>query len=449
MTDLATLAALFTAPEKELVAQGGRAGLSRDAAIALLGERADAAGLDVGRVTLRRAVDMLRGNPEASVPTAKRESMERTAMERGEGERRDFKIRGDTATCEVLTSNLVRTEADALAASEVDLDLWEPYQLDFGAWGSPVKLSSYSGGKKTGDTAKTVQLYRVAIKFRRKVYEPVLRDLAASLIEDLRAAAPSAKAAPPTAPDGVLYVVHVPDLHIDKVPVEGEWDAVGAHRKAVRTLLARARGLDIAEIVLPIGNDALNTDGGRRTTTAGTPQDGLGRWQQSFRDAVAMYRDAVAQCLEVAPVRIVVVSGNHDAESAWHIGAVLEAVYEGAESVTVDNGIDPRKYVSWKGNLIGLTHGDGCALKELPLLMATEAAEAWGAADGAREWLTGHKHSRLIESFGPVTVRIAPSLCPTDTWHKAKGYVGSPRQAEAYAYAPHEGRIAEFVYSHR
>lgn len=382
------------------------------------------------------------------------ESMEDAAIE-GAGERRSFKIRGDEATCELFTSDLIRTEQEALDASEVDLEVWESHSLEFGAWGSPMKI------KRDGeDVPITVQLYRVAIKFRRRVFEPLLKELSAGLIADLEAIAGELEAfragksrkrpqiATSPADTGVLLAIMTPDIHVGKVPfnVAEDYDAPALHDEAVRTLLARSsRAFDVEQVVFAIGNDALNTDGSRRSTTHGTMMDGLGRWQEDYRRAFKMYVSAILQMLAYAPVKVMVVPGNHDQDSVFYMGDQLESAFAGNPDVSVDTGLDPRKYYSWKEILIGFTHGKDEKIGDLPMLMAVEAEKAWALAY-VREWMTGHKHTKEVMETKGVRTRIINSLSPSDEWHKKKGFIGNLRAASGFVYSS-RALEAEFVFS--
>lgn len=429
---------LFTDEEKAEIEEGGRKGISRDAAKALLLERAKEERLDLSPAQARHVADFLRGKPGVSIPRRRRSSLEDAAVADLPGERRTYTEKGNEATVTLVTARVIKTLDDLLEACEMDGEVWEVLDWEASAWNAPVKDAEQD--------VSIVQLHRVKARFKRKVYEPCLRELAASLLTDLAAGAPSLLE--PAKPSGEhLTVIHTPDLHLGKIPLEDDYDAEAIHNAAVNDLIQKAEAFGTAQFVFPVGNDALNTDGSRRSTTAGTMQDGLGRWQEEFRVLVRLYRRAIDKMMRVAPVHVVVVPGNHDEDAVFYLGEVLSEVYSSADSVTIDAGLDPRKYYQYEGVLLGFTHGKDSKLKDLPLLMATEAPELWSRATAAREWLTGHLHMKQVESPAGVTVRISPSLSPTDDWHKRKGYVGQPRAAEAIIFHPSEGRVGEFVFN--
>jgi hypothetical protein len=88
-------------------------------------------------------------------------------------------------------------------------------------------------------------------------------------------------------------------------------------------------------------------------------------------------------------------------------------------------------------------------LKDLPMIMASEASEHWSKSK-VREVHVGHFHHRriqnpLVEHNGVVT-RILPSLSATDAWHYKSGFVGNLRSAEGYLWSK-TGGLSSTVYS--
>ena len=51
---------------------------------------------------------------------------------------------------------------------------------------------------------------------------------------------------------------------------EGPKKLVDDYLKVLERLVARASGFDVERILLPIGNDGMNSEGLRKSTTAGT-----------------------------------------------------------------------------------------------------------------------------------------------------------------------------------
>jgi hypothetical protein len=252
------------------------------------------------------------------------------------------------------------------------------------------------------------------------------------------------------------------DLHVGKLSVPeatgDSWNLALAEQvalEATQTLLARAQNAgEIARILLPWGHDLIHTEDGRMTTR-GTPQDVAELYHAVNLTALRISQQVIEMCREVAPVDVVMVAGNHARRSEWWLGEVMRARYATADGISVNNSTRARKYVAWEGVLLGLTHGDGPKHSALPALMAQEAGAAWSGSH-TREWLIGHLHhtkvlsQRLVidaqDQVG-VTIRQLPTVCGSDVWHEAAGYVGATKRVEAPLYHRCEGYIHSVCYT--
>ena len=254
----------------------------------------------------------------------------------------------------------------------------------------------------------------------------------------------------------LMYEVAIFDHHVGKLcwgkETGHDYDidiAESVYMQAVEELLSRVQGQQIESILYPIGNDFLHTDNARGTTTRGTPQDVDGRWQKAFVHARRMVISATDRMREIAPVKIVVVAGNHDLERMFYLGDSVECWYHRDTEVEVDNAPTLRKYVPYGINLLGFTHGSEERHAELPRLMADEVPKLW-ANSHHREIHLGHFHKQketvfvTTDTFGKTVVRILPSLSGTDSWHKSKGYT-SPRCSEGHLWSFDRGHVGHFL----
>ena len=140
----------------------------------------------------------------------------------------------------------------------------------------------------------------------------------------------------------VVYEISLPDIHYGKDTDDSVETAEQHFMNSVRELHERASGLNIEKFLLPIGNDGMNSEGMRKTTTKGTPQSDSIDWQKSFIGYTKLIIDAANYLAEYAPVDIVIVQGNHDFERMFYAGEVLSAWFIKDQNVTVDNGLDSR-----------------------------------------------------------------------------------------------------------
>jgi hypothetical protein len=254
---------------------------------------------------------------------------------------------------------------------------------------------------------------------------------------------------PDLEPGELFAVLSLPDLHVGMLAwhreTEENYDteiALGRMKAAAASLLSRLSGLRISEIVFPIGNDIFHADTHDNTTTAGTRVDVDSRWQRAFQMvAEALIKGPVSWAAEIAPVRIVVVPGNHDYQRAFYLGEVMRWYYQGRGlPVEVDNAPRLRKYYRRGNVLLGFTHGAWVKINQLPLIMATEAPQDW-AGSVWREWLLGHYHRKRemawnsTEEVAGVRLRVLPSLATPDAWHYQQGFVGGIREGTLSLYS--------------
>jgi hypothetical protein len=241
-------------------------------------------------------------------------------------------------------------------------------------------------------------------------------------------------------------VIDLFDHHFGKYA----WDQVGGHnydlkiaetiyRNAVEDLLRYAAGFAVDEIAIPLGNDFMHFDNLAQTTTSGTHVDSDGRFEKVYKVAFRAFVWAVETAATVAPVRVICVPGNHDRNAAFTLAFATGIWFRHSDRVTVDDGPAERKRLRYRQVLLGYTHGNEEPHRDLPAIMAKE----WGpdfAATTYHEWQLGHRHRAKetrwvgIDTHVGFRVRELASLSGTDGWHYRKGYIGSPRTAEAFLY---------------
>ena len=235
----------------------------------------------------------------------------------------------------------------------------------------------------------------------------------------------------------IAYEISLPDVHYGKLHDLNLTQVEDQYMMVVQELVEKASGLDIERFVLPIGNDGMNSEGMRRTTTKGTPQEESAGWKDTFRGYWQLITTAVNYLKEKAPVDIIVVSGNHDYERMFYAGDVLAGWYRNDANVTVDNTYSSRKYYEYGQNMLMFTHGDKEKPADMPLIMATENPEMF-ARTSHREVHCGHLHKEMVNEYRGIKVRFIPSICPNDEWHKQMGYEAK-RTGQAYIWNKHKG----------
>lgn len=217
--------------------------------------------------------------------------------------------------------------------------------------------------------------------------------------------------------------------------------------RAFDTILARSASYKFDEIWFVVGNDILNSDDMDSRTTKGTHVNSDTRYQKTFATVRTTMIESIERLRELCnKVRVIMVSGNHDYLSVWHLGDSLEAYFHNYKDVDIDNSPRYFKYHDYGSVMIMYTHGDKGKRTDYPLLMATEEPAMFGRTR-YREAHVGHKHySKLDEQHG-VRVRQFSSLSPADAWHAENAFVGNLRVAEGLVWNKDEGLIGTVYYT--
>jgi len=235
----------------------------------------------------------------------------------------------------------------------------------------------------------------------------------------------------------IAYEISLPDLHYGKEHSQSIDEVEAQYIGVVHELVRKADGLEIDKFILPIGNDGMNSEGMRRTTTKGTPVEESASWKDTFRGYWLLMVKAIDYLKQIAPVDVIVVSGNHDFERMFYAGDVLSGWYRYDQNVQVDNSYESRKYYQYGKNMLMFTHGDKEKAANMPLIMATEQPEMF-ARTTHREVHCGHLHKEMVNEYRGIKVRFIPSICPNDDWHKQMGYEAK-RAGQAYIWNKQTG----------
>jgi len=256
-----------------------------------------------------------------------------------------------------------------------------------------------------------------------------------------------------------LFELGLPDLQLGRLVMAEEAgkdiDVDGQIAKAdavVDRLVGYAKNFEVERCLFPIGNDFFDTNSAEMSTAHGTPQMDDIRWKRTYQLGCQFIVRTIEKLMQVAPVDVLVIPGNHDEDKIWHLGEYMSAWFNKTNEVVVDNGMKKRKYYAFGQNLIGLTHGYFEKISTLDSLMAYEVPQLW-ANSTHREWHLGDKHHKVDmilkteERLNGVVVRILRNLAPPSVWEFDKGYVGSLHAGEAFVWNNEDGVIAQFTAS--
>lgn len=351
-----------------------------------------------------------------------------------------------------LPKTPIHTLDQLIAHCEVDLEIWEVERFVCNKWEVGMGITASGVGKPI-----VLPLFQVKAFLKKRVN---IVDAKAE-IEALKKRAainpkPLAVDRKISLPSGNMLEINLPDHHFGKLAWGDEtggphYDvkiAKALFHESLDNLLARVKTFTFDEVVFVVGNDLLNSDDLESKTTKGTIVSTDGRYQKTFTTV----RDVMIQSIEklryLAPkVKVIMVSGNHDKLSVWHLGDSLECWFNNYQDVEIDNSPKYRKYHQFGKVMLLLTHGDKGSRADFPLLMATEQSKMFGETL-FREAHTGHKHQTKVEEKHGVRVRVLPALCPPDDWMSENTFsVKNQRSSEAYVWNKDEGLITIAVYT--
>lgn len=251
--------------------------------------------------------------------------------------------------------------------------------------------------------------------------------------------------------ESYLLVVDPCDVHINKLADSFEVGedynsqiAVQRVKEGIEGILEKVKGFPIDQILFIGGNDILNIDTPKKTTTAGTPQDCDVNWYRGFLMAKELYIDILKRLSEVANIHFTFNPSNHDWTQSWFLSEVIQAYFKDCENITFDCTLMHRKYFTYGQNLIGSTHGDSAKQSDLPLLMAHESKD-WTNCKH-RYIYSHHIHHKASKDYMGVCIESMRSPSGTDGWHHRSGYTFAPKAIEGFLHSKEHGQIARITH---
>lgn len=209
------------------------------------------------------------------------------------------------------------------------------------------------------------------------------------------------------------------------------------HIEGVRELI-RAMPTARECVLINLGDMFDSNDSKNRTPRSGHVMDAHGTYGQILAAACDATVQMIDLCLKKCRnVEYVPLEGNHDPEASAALAVYIHAYYRNEPRVTTR--LLP--YVFWYRRfgsvLLGAHHGHGCKPESLPLVMAEDRREDWGASK-YRQWIIGHfHHPQLIgKGYGSTKVEGFNTLAANNKHHHDSGYRG-PRTITGIVYDEH------------
>lgn len=246
-------------------------------------------------------------------------------------------------------------------------------------------------------------------------------------------------------PDDVLFHVGLWDQHIGMLAhaleTGEDYDLKIAEKLvvgAVAKLVSEAG--EFGKAALVCGGDLFHSDTRKAITErGGNHLDVDSRqfkiWEVATRILHTCVELIASKCNSI---KLIVIPGNHDWESSFHLARLLEAYYRNEKRVDVVNTPATRQYIHHGVCLLGFHHGHLVKPKDLPSLMAVEMPKEWGQST-VRHWFMGHIHRNVVESMHGVVMEHMESLVSPDAWSAEMGYIGSQRRLTGFLWHAKHG----------
>lgn len=232
-------------------------------------------------------------------------------------------------------------------------------------------------------------------------------------------------------------VINITDVHMGIVTYEDLRDAQAEIISHIKNGYGFVAFNIIGDLV---HNDSLV----HPTTTRGTIVDQVDMIQ-AIEDLKLyiepMISEAISNSMEV---EVHYIPGNHDLTVSYMFMQYLQAAYSNT-NVDFDIDLRHRKAYLLENVLIGIAHGD-LSRRNLPMLLATEFPELWGAAT-TREYFVGHFHSEKkevtipVEDKNGVTVRQLSTLKKSDYYELKNGYTTSRKKLQLFEFDSNELKV--------
>ena len=257
--------------------------------------------------------------------------------------------------------------------------------------------------------------------------------------------------------DGHLLVIDIADLHINKYATTeltgAEYNSKLAVERAIqgtKGLIQKSSGFNIDKILFVIGNDVLNTDNLKKSTTRETPQDTDVSWYEAFLIAKKCYVECIELCLSVADVDVIHCPSNHDFMSGCFLAEVIQTHFRNCQNITFDVSPAYRKYYRYFNNMISLEHGDKGRVADLPLVYAQSQPQLWYETKFRYGYLhhVHHQDKKQFQSskdYIGVNITYLRSPSSADIWHSDNCYLNMVA-VEGFIHSKEHGRVSHLTH---
>lgn len=288
------------------------------------------------------------------------------------------------------------------------------------------RLRGASSLYKRGEAEPVLQW--VKTQADQQAQEEILREWVQWLVKDARGKAPVI-AAPAHADEDLLAAYPLGDPHFGMYAWAREtgddFDLATAERltcSAIDRLVAAAPAAHTG-LLINLGDFFHADDSRNQTPNSGHALDVDSRYAKVLQVGLR----AVVHCLKRMlakhqRVEAWMLPGNHDPHASFALALALDAFFSNEPRVKIDLNPSLFRYKEFGKVLLGAHHGHATKTRDLPGVMASDQAEAWGRTK-FRYWYCGHVHHKSVDKEHPgVIVETFRTLAAKDAWHAGQGY---------------------------
>lgn len=319
----------------------------------------------------------------------------------------------------------------------IDLNEWQvkKARVGFHQTGMKPRIIAYKYGNddKPAYEHKVVRITQWNCKIELEpIRQPFLRNAIRELVDKVIPLDPINLPTFPLNTKKYAALMEPVDIHFGKLAwgmetLAGNMDLEVAKNVFIDSLMENLSEISlypVSKIFLVIGHDLMHFENYIGVTPkGGNVLDVDGRLPKVIQKTKESLIYIIDQCMQIAPVHIMRIPGNHDLHASYWMAEILKERYRKNKHVTVDNGPSEKKLITWGDLIIGLTH-DASGSKQAPIvnMLPQFWPKEWGKSRW-REWHTGHKHKKESTKFKPiytlgsVIIRQIAALTTIDAWH--------------------------------
>lgn len=276
--------------------------------------------------------------------------------------------------------------------------------------------------------------------------EQVVREVIASLMQSVPRVPPTPALDSASSPE-LCNLITLTDVHVGAYAwgeeTGADWDLAIAERTvggAVRHLVAAMPPADLC-VIAQLG-DFMHQDGlAAVTPTSGHNLDSDSRFSKVVAVAVRVLRTAVSDALaRHSRVVLLVAEGNHDMAGSVWMRHMFTLLYADEPRVTVIDSELPYYVLQHGRVMLAWHHGHLKRVEQLPLLLAAQFPEVWGATKW-RYGHTGHLHHKHEKEHSGVTIIQHPTIAARDAYAARGGWIAN-REMTGITYHAEFGQVA-------